>query len=91
MITEEKAIEIVKHYLEERKCEYLSIDKVFYEENEYINYGEYESQHKNVFVVSYSREGYQLPTDYFVYVLAETGEVLFTMTPHGYAEDWEED
>lgn len=35
-------------------------------------------------------EGYTEPTPHFVAVDVETGEILFTMTQHGYAEDWED-
>ena len=44
-----------------------------------------------MYVVTYYNEGYINPLTYFVSVEAETGEVLFTMSKHGYVEDWEED
>jgi hypothetical protein len=40
--------------------------------------------------VNYDIEGYIEPTPYFVYVDSLTGDILFTMSPHGYAEDWED-
>lgn len=93
MITKEKALEIVKQYLQSRKREYVSIadkDKI-YMENKVVEYGKYEDIKRNVFVVSYKIEGYQEPIPHFVIVDAEEGEVLFTSTPHGYAEEWEDE
>jgi len=93
MITKEKAIEIVKQYLKNRKREYLSIneDNVNFEENEVVPYGKYYEEKKSMYIVTYYDEGYLNPLNYFVAVEAETGEVLFTMSKHGYVEDWEED
>ncbi|WP_288438431.1 hypothetical protein [uncultured Chryseobacterium sp.] len=94
MINKEKALEIVKQYLQARKREYVFIvdkDKVLYEEQKNIEYGKYEDTKRNIFVVNYDIEGYQEPTPHFVIVDAEKGEVLFTSTPHGYAEEWEEE
>ena len=95
MITKEQALENVKKYLEERKRNYLRIspiDKVYLEEKIRVPYpfSKYYEQEKDVYNVYYDVErGYdEIP--YFVYVDAETGEILFTMTEHGYAEDWED-
>ena len=41
-------------------------------------------------MINYDIEGYTEDIPYFVYVDAETGEILFTITQHGYAEDWED-
>ncbi|MGR3855158.1 hypothetical protein [Chryseobacterium indologenes] len=94
MINKEKALEIVKQYLQARKREYVFIvdkDKVLYEEQKNIEYGKYEDTKRDIFVVNYDIEGYQEPIPHFVIVDAEKGEVLFTSTPHGYAEEWEEE
>ncbi|PWN64570.1 PepSY domain-containing protein [Chryseobacterium oncorhynchi] len=93
MITKEKALEIVKQYLQDRKREYVSIAEIdkIYMENKVIGYGKYEDTKRNVFVVSYKIEGYPEPIPQFVIVDAEKGEVLFTSTKHGYAEEWEDD
>ena len=93
MITKEKALEIVKQYLQDRKREYISIaekDKI-YMENKVIGYGKYEDMQRNVIVVSYHIEGYPEPIPQFVIVDAETGEVHYTYTKHGYAEEWEDE
>lgn len=94
IIDKEKALEIVKQYLQDRKREYVFIvekDKVLYEEQKTIGYGKYEDTKRNIFVVNYDIEGYQEPIPHFVIVDAEEGEVLFTSTPHGYAEEWEDE
>ncbi|MGE8432427.1 MULTISPECIES: hypothetical protein [Chryseobacterium] len=94
MITKEKALEIVKQYLQDRKRDYVFIvekDKVRYEEQKRIGYGKYEDSKRNTFVVNYDIEGYPEPIPQFVIVDAEKGEVLFTSTKHGYAEEWEDE
>jgi hypothetical protein len=93
MITKEIALENVKKYLNEKKREYIFIvnkDKVVYEAQKKIPYGKYEDKIKDIYVVNYDIEGYLEPTPHFVAIDAETGEVLFTVTQHGYAEDWED-
>lgn len=94
MITKEKALEIVKQYLQDRKRGYVSIaekDRINYEEQKRINYGKYEDTIRNIFVVSYDIEGYPEPIPQFVIVDADTGEVHCTYTKHGYAEEWEDE
>ncbi|KMQ69925.1 hypothetical protein ACM39_02475 [Chryseobacterium sp. FH2] len=95
MITKEKAFEIAEQYINERKRNYLRIspiEKVYLEKEKRVPYpfSKYYEQIKNMYVVAYDVEkGYdEIP--HFVSVDAETGEVLFTMTEHGYAEDWED-
>ncbi|MCY0969180.1 hypothetical protein [Chryseobacterium wangxinyae] len=93
MITKEQALENVKKYLTERKRDYIFIvnqDKVVYEMQKKIPYGKYEDKIKDIYVVNYDIEGYTENTPHFVAVDVDTGEVLFTMTQHGYAEDWED-
>ncbi|MAN29032.1 MULTISPECIES: hypothetical protein [Mesonia] len=93
MITKKQALENVVKYLKEHKREYLyinTVDQISFEEKKFINYGKYENQEKDIFIVNYDIEGYLEPIAHFVAVDAETGEILFTATPHGYAEDWEE-
>lgn len=93
MITKEQALENVKKYITEKNRHFVyivDVDKIKIKKQIEIPYGKYEEQIKDVYVVNYDIEGYTEPTPYFVYVDSENGEVLFTMTPHGYAEDWEE-
>jgi Peptidase propeptide and YPEB domain len=92
MITKEKVIEIVTKYLKDRNRNYmtLNIEKIFFEEKDIIEYGKYEDEKRDTYTISYDVESYQQPIKYFVRVDAETGEVLFTASPHGYVEEWEE-
>lgn len=92
MITNEQAVENVKKYIKERNRDYIEVisDRINFEENKYINYGKYEEKNRTIYTVTCKQEGYLDPIYHFITVDAETGEVLFTATPHGYAEDWEE-
>lgn len=92
MITIEEAIEIVKKYLKERNRDYISIntENVQFEENERVIYGRYQDEVKNLYTVAYYIEGYQLPIAHYVTLDADSGEVLFTVSPHGYVEEWED-
>lgn len=92
MITKEKAVEIATEYALKRKRNYIYIEKerVNYEENKYINYGKYYEKERNVYTITCHNEGYLDQISNYITVDAETGEVLYTMTPHGYAEDWED-
>ncbi|TGD58597.1 hypothetical protein [Flavobacterium humi] len=92
MITKEQAIENVKKYISKKNREYIEVvsDRVNFEEQKYINYGKFEEQKKDIFTVTCKLEGYTDPILHFITVDAETGEILFTTTPHGYAEEWEE-
>jgi hypothetical protein len=92
MITKEQAVESVKKYIKERNRDYIEIvsDRVNFEENIKIPYGKYDQQNKTIYTVTCRQEGYFDPISHYISVDAETGEVLFTTTPHGYAEDWED-
>lgn len=92
MITKEQAVQNVEQYIKEKNRTYVYIerDRVQLKEKIEIPYGKYEDQKKDVYVVNYDIEGYYENVPNFVYVDVESGEVLFTMTEHGYAEDWEE-
>lgn len=93
MITKENALRIAEEYIKDRKREFIKIneDKIVFEKNKYINYGKYYEKHKDIFTVPYEEEGYINPTSYFVAIDSESGEVLYTISKHGYVEDWEED
>jgi len=95
MKTKEEILAIVKQYLKDREREYDRInegDKIYLEENKKVIYpfSKYYEQKKNMYVVGYFTEAYQGENSYFVHVDADTGEVLYTLTKHGYAEDWED-
>lgn len=92
MITKEKVIEIAIKYLKERSRNYMILDtqNIFFNEKDTIEYGKYEDKKRDTYTISYDVEGYQQPITHFIRVDAETGEVLFTASPHGYVEEWEE-
>lgn len=91
MITEQQAAAIAKKYLESKEVQYvrLNTDNIKFTESQVIIYGKYENQERSIFSISYEIEGYQYNIVHFITIDAETGEVLFTITPHGYAEEWE--
>jgi len=92
MITKEQALENALKYIKKRNRNYDLMDKnkILFEENVIIPYGKYNELKKSIYTIICENEGYLDPISHFVAVDAETGEVLFTATPHGYAEDWEE-
>jgi hypothetical protein len=85
MITKKKVIEIAKTYLNENNWNYIFIneEKVEFEEKIEILAGKYEDKKRDVFTVGFRIEGYNGPIPYFIYVDAETSEVLFILGPHG--------
>ena len=95
MITKEQALENVKKYLKNKNRNFKKINedisKISLEKEEIIYpYCKYYEKERDVYTISYYCEGYYGDESLFVTVDAETGEVLFTMTQHGYAEDWED-
>lgn len=91
MLTKDEAKTIAKNYIEERNRDYTIIKEPRLEEDEKIIFGIYDQQKKDIYIVGYEDEGYDRPDLYFVYIEAHTGEVLYTMSEHGYVELMEED
>lgn len=95
MITKEQALNNVKKYLKDKNRNFKrineDINKISLEKEEIIYpYSKYYEQERDVYTIAYYCEGYYGDQTLFVIVDAETGEVLFTMTEHGYVEDWED-
>ena len=92
MITKEKALEIAIEYAKTRNRNYIYIEteRVNYQENIRIPHGKYYEQKRSVYTITCHNEGYLDPISNYITVDAETGEILFTITQHGYAEDWED-
>jgi hypothetical protein len=92
-MTKEKAIEIATKYISDRKrtCDRIIEDPVHFESNKEISYGKYKETLRDAWTVSYEVDWIDGPMDFFVVVDDKTEEVLYTITPSGYAEDWEED
>jgi hypothetical protein len=94
MITKEQAITIVEAYLKLRNREYTTIctpEKMAYWENKKILHGKYEDQDMNVFSVNYGVMWGGEERSSFVYLNAETGEVLYSLNSHGWIEELEDE
>lgn len=93
MISKEKAIQIATEYINERNRSYLYVnDEKAYLETSEVIYGKKDiGEEHEMWIVSYDVESWDTPLTHFVHIKAETGDVYYTMTQHGYAEDWEED
>lgn len=95
MITKEQALENVKKYLSERKRIFKSIeenvDRIFFDNSRTIPYpsSKYYEKERAIYTIIYYEDGYTGDQAYFVLVDAETGDVICTLTEHGYVEDWE--
>ncbi len=86
-------VKIVTDYINDKNRSFTLIDpeeKIEFEKDKSIPFGKYEEQIKDVFSLCYEDEGYYGPLLYFVFVCAESGEVLYTMSEHGYVEISEE-
>jgi hypothetical protein len=91
-MTKEKAIEIATKYISDRKrtCDRI-LEETTYTVNEEVLYGKFKDEIRDLWNVTYIVEGYDGPIFFFISIDSNTEEVLYTMTPSGYAEDWEED
>ena len=82
IITKEQAVQNVEQYIQKKNRTFVHLEreKVQMKEKIEVPYGKYENQIKDVYIVNYDIEGYYENVPNFVYVDAESGEVLFTMT-----------
>lgn len=93
MIEKNKVRGIAINYLRERKREYLDVDSeesVSYIENKKVLYGEYEGELKNVYTIEYSVQWGLEEKGMLIYIDAETGEVLYSISPTSWIEELEE-
>ena len=93
MITKEEAYKIAVAYLKEKNRSYSSLDKVDevgFIENKEIIYGNREGEMSDMFIITYGELWGFEERSFFIKIDAETGEVLYTLTPHGFAEDFDE-
>jgi len=91
-MTKEQVIELVTKYLTDRKRQYERIvEESAHSVNEKVMYGKFKDEIRDLWNVTYIVEGYDGPIFFFISIDSNTEEVLYTMTPSGYAEDWEED
>lgn len=91
MITKEEAKEIAINYIEERERPYTIVKEAYIEEDVEVIFGTYNEQKKDLYTVGYEDEGYDRPDLYFVIIEGHSGEVLYTMSEHGFVELMEED
>ena len=90
MIEKEKAREILKNYLDKHSIEYTRIsNKVEFQEEE-IPYGKYTDQVKKTYSLAYFYEGYQNEILIEIVIDAETGEMLFGLSPTSYLDFYPE-
>ena len=92
-ISIEQALEFAEAYLKQRKEKYLCIceltEKDFIPDKDLIS-GPYYGQIRDVWVVPYEVQWTPYETkSFFIHMDAYTGEVFYTLTPHGFAEDWD--
>jgi hypothetical protein len=94
MIPKEEVLKIVKKYLSERKRKYTSldsIDKVGFRENKKILYGLRKGEKCDIFLMTYGEIWGNEERSMIVYVDANNGEVLYSISPHGWIEEIEDD
>lgn len=93
MITKEEARLIAEKYLKEKNRNYTDIDeldKISYSENEEVLYGKYEGELINVYNVGYGQYWGVEISSMFITISAETGEVLYSISPTSWIEELEE-
>ncbi len=94
MITKEEVRKIAEQYLKERKRKYTtldSIEKIGFYENDKNLYGKKKGEKSDVFVIGYGQIWGIEERGMILFIDAETGEVLYTMSPHGWVEEIEDD
>ncbi len=88
MITKEEVYKKAKEYLDKSKTQYttIDVDSIKFEENETVSYGKYEGNKLNIYSVCFGQLWGMEERSIFVDIDAETGEILYIMTPHGYMD-----
>ena len=94
MITKEKAYEIGKKYLEDRKRQYVSLyplERVSFTKDAAILYGNRKGEKTDTYTVAYSVQWGTDGKNLFIEIDANTGEVIYTIGPYlGTIEDEED-
>ncbi len=93
MITKEQARTIAEHYLTERKRKYLSIcstEKITVGVNKKALYGKHKGKLMDMLSVEYGQIFGVEERSIYVKIDADTGEVLYSVSPHGFIEEWED-
>ncbi|MUV03328.1 hypothetical protein GN157_06355 [Flavobacterium rakeshii] len=84
MISPEKAIEIVKDYLDRNKIDYIRISEKVNTEKTRIPYGTMKGKEIAIHTVAYYYEGYYGDTPIFITLNAEDGALLFGASSSGF-------
>lgn len=93
MITKEEALKKAKSYLDKAKIEYSSINEnsenigfVSADDERYLpqSYGKYKGKRINFYSVGFSQIWGIEERGLGLYINADTGELLYIITPHGY-------
>ena len=83
---------IALKYLKERKREFTEIqdsDRFVFESNYTLIFGSKKHQTKDIYSVKYGEPWGLDDVAFFIIIDAYTGEVYYTITPHGFAEEYE--
>lgn len=95
MITKEEALRKAKEYLDKSKIEYSSISNnangigfVSKDDERYFqeSYGKYEGKRINWYSVGFGQIWGIEERSLFVHINADTGELMYILTPHGYID-----
>lgn len=93
MITKIKAREIAENYLKEKNRTYLKlydVNEIIFDENLEILYGPRKGEYTNQYSVEYSVQWGMEEKGMFIYMDAETGEVLYSISPTSWIEEFED-
>lgn len=93
MITKEKAREIAENYLREKEREYIQLAKVEeigVRENYEILYGEREGEKADQYFIEYTVLWGAEEKGMLIYIDAEIGEVLYSISPTSWIEELED-
>ena len=90
MITKEKAKEIVEEYIKSKNISYTKlsddVNKITLYKNKKIAFGGREGEITDLYAYGYLAMWTQEEKYFGVYVDANTGELLYIITPHWYIE-----
>ena len=93
MITKEKAHKIAKEYLEYKNRKYIRltpIEEVNYITDKKLLYGKYQDEIKTVCTVEYIVQWGLEEKGMLIYIDADSGEVLYSISPTSWIEELEE-
>ena len=86
MISPEKAVEIVKDYLDRNKVNYIRVSEKVMTRKREIPYGAMEGKELTIHTVCYDYEGYYGDAHVFITVNAEDGTLLYGISSSGYLD-----